>query len=76
MNSERRTLLLEAFASSKAAEFEGFKVAWLQANPEPTITMNIGVPSSDPLPDDFPVINVEVPKRKRKPAVPEAEANV
>ena len=34
-NHQWRCELLEAFASSKAAEFEGFKASWLEAHPEP-----------------------------------------
>lgn len=39
MNIERKTAVLEAFASSKPTEFEGFKAQWLHDNPEPVIVV-------------------------------------
>jgi hypothetical protein len=34
MNKDRRLAVLEAFASSKPREFDGFVLAWEQAHPE------------------------------------------
>ena len=35
MNPDKRIEILEAFASSKPTEFEGFKLQWLQDHPDP-----------------------------------------
>ena len=58
MNSERRLELLEAFASSKAAEFEGFKADWLMRYPEPV----------EPLTEQV-VEAAQKPRRKRTSVV-------
>ena len=63
MKPETRLALLEAFASSKAAEFDGFTHAYLEEHPEPlfTETVNVNIDVFDP-----PI--EEKPKRKRKTA--------
>lgn len=67
MNSERRRQLLEEFASSKAAEFEGFKAAWLERYPESVVEALVA---------PEPVVVEVKPKRKRTPAIVEVSESV
>ena len=79
MNPEIRSIILEAFASSKAHEFDGFVHAYLEAHPEqpeplvsmtpPTIDVS-GVVSSD---ECEPCIIEEAPTTKRKRVTKQVE---
>jgi hypothetical protein len=62
LNPEKRLELLEAFASSKPAEFDGFTAAWLEQHPEPAAEEPTVVTALvEPIP-----VEEEKPKRKRK----------
>jgi hypothetical protein len=61
MNPQRRLEILEAFASSKAREFDGFVIQWVEQHPEPVESLS--VTPTEP--------EVSIPKRIRKPKVTE-----
>lgn len=69
MNIERKTAVLEAFASSKPTEFEGFKAQWLHDNPEPIVaeTSPVAQIAGDPVEEE------PIKKRSRKSSIDAAE---
>lgn len=64
MNSEKRLEILEAFASSKPTEFDGFAIQWLREHPEPAV-----VPIYSEVKPDAEMFNKiaveDLPKKKR-----------
>jgi hypothetical protein len=44
MNQTKRLEVLEAFASSKPTEFDGFARAYLEAHPEPAVESLVSLP--------------------------------
>jgi hypothetical protein len=44
MNQTKRLEVLEAFASSKPTEFDGFARAYLEAHPEPVVESLVSLP--------------------------------
>jgi hypothetical protein len=78
MNQTKRLEVLEAFASSKPTEFDGFARAYLEAHPEPVVESLVSLPATPTdreVPNEFSVFiaQEEKPKRTRKTKVVDPE---